>query len=214
MSSKIPEDKSGLKKIISIPAVYNLVQFVAGARMYRTRMVRDYIKPFDGCRILDIGCGTGEYVEFLDQFCSNYEYYGFDAEAAYIESAQQRYADRPKLQFFARLLTEDVIEEIESFDIVMAMGVMHHMDDELVMSLLRLARKALKPSGRFITYDPGCFVDMNSIERFFVNHDRGRNIRSPDHYERLVSQVFQNRSRAEPKLTYYSVRNVVFTCRQ
>ena len=57
---KMHEDKSGLKRIISTPAVYNLVQFLAGASLYRDRMVSDFIKPVVGNRILDIGCGTGE----------------------------------------------------------------------------------------------------------------------------------------------------------
>ena len=214
MNTKVHEDKSGLKSVISIPSVYNIVQLVAGARMYRTRMVQNYIKPFEGCRILDIGCGTGEYVEFLDKACTDYEYVGFDAEDAYIESARKNYADRPKLQFFARLLTEDAIQELGGFDIVTAIGVMHHMDDALVLSLLRLAKSALKPAGRFITYDPGAFIDMNPIERFFVRHDRGRNIRSPEHYDTLVSEVFSKRERHEPSLTYYPTRNVVFVCEQ
>jgi ubiquinone/menaquinone biosynthesis C-methylase UbiE len=52
------ENKSGIHSIISAPWVYNLVQWAAGAKMYRETMVNDYIKPTDGCKILDIGCGT------------------------------------------------------------------------------------------------------------------------------------------------------------
>lgn len=206
------EDKTGLKRIISVSGVYNVIQLLAGARMYRTRMVRDYVKPFDGCRILDIGCGTGEYVEFLDRACTRYEYYGFDAEAGYIEYARKRFAKRPDVHFYHRLLTEDAVAEFETFDIVTAMGVMHHMDDELVTSLLRLAKKALKQAGRLITYDPGQFPDMNGIEKFFVKHDRGRNIRSAQQYDRLIASTFRSREHTEPYLTYYPCRNVVFTC--
>src|SRR4051794_38036752 len=126
MADAAQEDKKGLKAVVSIPAVYNIVQLLAGARMYRTRMVQDYIRPFTGCRILDIGCGTGEYVEVLDKSCTAYEYFGFDGEGAYIEWARKTYAHRPNLQFVARVLTEDAVDELESFDIVMAMGVIHH----------------------------------------------------------------------------------------
>jgi SAM-dependent methyltransferase len=92
------------------------------------------------------------------------------------------------------------------------MGVMHHLEDRLVLSLLRLAKDALKPGGRLVTYDPGRFVDMNHIERLFVNHDRGRNIRFPEHYDGLVAQVFPVREIYLPYLTYYQCRNVVFNC--
>jgi SAM-dependent methyltransferase len=214
MTTGIHEDKSGFKSIISFPWVYNVIQLIAGARMYRSRMVQKYIKPFEGCRILDIGCGTGEYVGFLDDNCKNYEYYGFDAELSYVNSAQRRYCGRQNIRFSAQPLTADAVQEIGGFDIVMAIGVMHHMDDPLVLSLLRLAKSAMKPAGRFVTYDPGYFSDMNRIERFFVKHDRGRNIRTPRHYDDLISQVLPNRECHEPSLTYYPTRNVVFVCQQ
>jgi cyclopropane fatty-acyl-phospholipid synthase-like methyltransferase len=206
------EDKRGLKRIISKPAIYNLVQLLAGARMYRNRMVRDYIKPFKGCRILDIGCGTGEYVEFLDRHCDAYEYFGFDGEAGYIAYAQRLFAHRPGIRFHHRILTEDRSSEFKNFDIVMAIGVMHHMGDDLVLSLLRAAKMALSPGGRLITYDPGQFSDMNAIEGFFVKHDRGRNIRFVQDYERLVGQAFQRYTSYVPRLTYYPCRNVIFEC--
>ena len=206
------EDKSGLKRMISAPAVYNLVQFAAGASMYRNRMVRDFIKPAANDRILDIGCGTGEYVKFLDRHCPSYEYYGFDGEAGYVAYSKTLFAGRNNLHFYHRVLTEAGIAEFESFDIVLAIGVMHHMDDALVTSLLRLAKRALKPGGRLVTYDPGRFSDANVIENFFVKHDRGRNIRAPEHYERIVKQVFPVVRLHVPRLTYYPCRNVVFEC--
>jgi SAM-dependent methyltransferase len=206
------EDNSGLKSIIRTPAVYNLIQLIAGARMYRARMVREYIKPFEGCRILDIGCGTGEYVEFLDRYCSRYEYFGFDAEARYVAYGKQLFANRPEIHLYHRELTAEAIQEFNDFDIALAIGVMHHMDDSLVLSLLQMAKKALNQSGRLVTYDPGQFKDTSRIEMFFVNHDRGRNIRFPEHYDRLVSQVFSTRKMYLPSLTYYPCRNVVFDC--
>lgn len=205
-------DGGGPKRILSRPAMYNLLQLFAGARMYRSRMVRDYIRPFEGCRILDIGCGTGEYVEVLDRYCATYEYSGFDGEAGYIAHAQHRFADRLGIRFHHRILTEDESAEFKHFDIVLAMGVMHHMDDDLVLSLLRAAKTALSPGGRLITYDPGQFSDMNVIERFFLKQDRGRNIRFVWDYERLIEQTFPRYESYVGCLAYYPSRNVMFEC--
>ena len=212
MSQKIDEDKSGLKKFISFGWVYELVQFVAGANMYRTKMVQDYIKPFEGCKILDIGCGTGEYVRFLDKFCKQYEYYGFDSEANYIERGKSLFKNRPEIHLHQQILTADTVKEIGEFDIVIAIGVMHHMSDEVVLSLLNTAYAALKPGGRLVTYDPGRFENEKFMETFFAKYDRGRNIRSQGNYAKLIAKVFSDFKGFEPMLTYYPSRNVVFEC--
>lgn len=212
MAKKVDEDKSGLKRLISFGWVYELVQFVAGANIYRTKVTRDYIKPFEGCKILDIGCGTGEYVRFLDKFCRQYEYYGFDSEANYIERGKALFKGRPEIHLRHQMLTAETIDEIGQFDIVIAIGVMHHMSDEVVLSLLHTAKAALKPGGRLVTYDPGRFENEKIMETFFAKYDRGRNIRPQAAYAKLISQVFTDFKGFEPMLTYYPVRNVLFEC--
>ncbi len=206
------ENKSGIHSIISAPWVYNLVQWVAGAKMYREKMVADYIKPFDGCRVLDIGCGTGEYIHHLRQYCKDFEYYGFDGEGVYIEYAKELFKDDPKMHFYHMILTEENIKDFQNFDIVIATGVMHHLDDPIVVSLLHLAKQALKKGGRLVTYDPGKYENMSAIEKFFVKYDRGRSIRYEGEYAGLISQVFPRYKAYSPYLTYYKSRNIVFEC--
>ena len=206
------ENKSGVHSIISAPWIYNMVQLIAGARMYRNTMVRDYIKPFDGCKILDIGCGTGEYVNHFYDYCKSFEYYGFDGEGVYIEYGKELFKDKPNVHLYHKILTEEGVKEFNNFDIVIATGVMHHLDDPIVISMLRLAKLALKPGGRLITYDPGKFDDMNFFEKFFVRYDRGRSIRFEKEYAALISQVFTSFKFSTPYLTYFKVRNVVCEC--
>lgn len=206
------EKKSGLHAIISTPFVYNLVQWVAGAKLYRERMVANYIQPFEGCRILDIGCGTGEYAEYFKKRISKFEYFGFDGEESYIEWGKKHFEGDSRVQLFHKILTEEEIKEFNNFDIVIATGVMHHLDDELVVSLLNLSKKALKPGGKLVTYDPGNYEDANAIERFFVKNDRGRSIRFKEGYEALIRQVFPRYIAHIPYLTWFKVRNIVFEC--
>jgi SAM-dependent methyltransferase len=208
----VAENKSGIHSYISTPWVYNLVQWAAGAKMYREKMVADFIKPFDNAKILDIGCGTGEYIHHISGHCKNFEYYGFDGEKVYIDYANKLFAGQSNFHFYHKILTENEVKEFNNFDIVIATGVMHHLDDALVVSLLRLAKLALKPGGRLITYDPGKFTDMSVYEKFFVKYDRGRSIRSEQQYADLVKVVFPHYKSHAVYLTYYKSRNIVFEC--
>ena len=51
---------TGVRAILSIPAVYSLLQKIMGAHKGRQILVRNYIQPYSGMKILDIGCGTAD----------------------------------------------------------------------------------------------------------------------------------------------------------
>ena len=69
-----------------------------------------------------------------------------------------------------------------------------------------------KPGGRLVTYDTGKFDDMTTMEKFFLNFDRGRSIRNEREYAALIKQVFPKYNSYEPNLSYYNSRNIVFEC--
>lgn len=74
----------------------------------------------------------------------------------------------------------------------MATGVLHHLDDEQAVGLMRLAHSALRAGGRLITTDP-CFAgDQSVVSRFLVSHDRGQNVRDAAGYEALARAVFES----------------------
>jgi SAM-dependent methyltransferase len=59
---------------------------IGGDRRNRA-LVRDYIRPLAGDRVLDIGCGPGTMAPYLP----GSDYVGFDASAEYIDRAQHRF---------------------------------------------------------------------------------------------------------------------------
>lgn len=132
---------SGLRTILSHPAVYDLFQNLMGADRIRRELVSEHIRPTEGMRLLDIGCGTARILDYLPVL----DYYGFDLSRDYIDEAESRYADRGV--FRCALVEEATLHGEPPFDLVLAVGVLHHLDDQSALQLMLLAKSALKEGG-------------------------------------------------------------------
>jgi len=175
---------SGIRAILSSPQFYELFQKLMGINYIRSEFVREFINPFPACRILDIGCGPARILDYLPD-C---QYYGFDPSRKYIDDAILRYGKRG--HFHCSLVEKATIDHLELFDIVIAVGVLHHLDDDQSLRLLRLAKSALRDSGKLITIDPVFVEAQNVVSRFLINRDRGLNVRSSQEYFELAHSVF------------------------
>ena len=73
---------------------------------------------------------------------------------------------------------------------VLALGTLHHMNDNEVLELLELAEYCLTPGGHFVSLDP-CFVKNQSyISKLMIKNDRGQNVRTLNRYKELAGKVF------------------------
>ena len=63
-----------LKKTLDNPVVFNSFEFLMGVNKTRRILVNDYIKPWENCKILDIGCGTGDFRGIFARQCSIHRY--------------------------------------------------------------------------------------------------------------------------------------------
>lgn len=84
------------------------------------------------------------------------------------------------------------LESLPSFDIVLAIGLLHHLDDAVAVDVMQLAAKALQPGGRLLTIDPCLDVSQSPIARLLIRSDRGQNVRDKVGYEGLASAVFES----------------------
>lgn len=174
----------GLRAILSNPLVYSTLQSLMGAHRGRTSFVADFVKPASGMKVLDVGCGPAEILDYLPAV----DYWGFDISEKYIAHAVKKYSDRGR--FFPRLLAMDDLATMPKFDVVLATGVLHHMDDTVAIEFLRLAHEALKPGGRLVTIDPCWVPGQNPVARFLIARDRGQNVRTEAGYQQLMATVF------------------------
>ena len=175
---------SGVRAILSHPAVYSGFQWIMGGYKGRRQFVEDFIKPYPGMKILDIGCGPADILDSLD----GVDYWGYDISDAYIRQANQRFAGRGT--FVRKILTKSDLEKLPTFDVVLALGVLHHLDDSEAADLLKLSSTALRESGRVITIDPCLDPSQNPLARFLIRRDRGQNVRTLKGYTELATQVF------------------------
>jgi SAM-dependent methyltransferase len=178
---------SGLRAVLSHPLIYDTVQNIMGAQAIRRDLVDNVIRLAAGSRILDIGCGTAEILPFLPV---GVEYWGYDISQEYIDAARKRFGTRG--HFECRQLDQAELEKLPKFEAVIAVGVLHHLDDAVAADLFGLARSALVEDGRMITIDPCLAKGQNPIARYLILHDRGQNVRTQEGYCNLAARTFSH----------------------
>lgn len=175
----------GIRGILGLPAIYSQFQKLLGATQLRRDMVAKYICAVPGDKVLDIGCGPGDMLAMLREV----DYTGIDLNEDYIAAARSTFG--PHGSFCvgdARDLGRLADQE---FDIILGMGLLHHLDDAAAGGVFRFASSVLRPEGRMISLDP-CFSEtQSSIARWLINRDRGQNVRAAEGYSALARPAFE-----------------------
>ncbi len=129
--------------------------------MLTNKMISPLMKVTEiksGSRILDIGCGPGNSTNILSE--TGAKVTGIDFSQKMIDNATISY---PKINF-KQADAESIPEEDNTFDVVIANYVVHHLPDpEKVFS--EIAR-VLKPNGKFAFAVWGPKVEQSSIGAF------------------------------------------------
>jgi cyclopropane fatty-acyl-phospholipid synthase-like methyltransferase len=186
-SENIDQREGGLHAILSYPLVYKYFQRLSGAESAFRKYVNHIIQPDVHSRILDIGCGEGYILNFLP---AGVTYMGYDMSAAYINYAKKRFGSRGK--FFNERVSEMVIQDNEPFDIVLATGLLHHLNDTEGQELFKIGYSCLKPGGLMFTYDNAYLNGQSAIARYISSKDRGQHVRFPEQYRKIASHAFEN----------------------
>jgi SAM-dependent methyltransferase len=147
--------------------------------------VSEYVKPVAGEKVLDIGCGPADILNYMPDV----QYTGVDISLEYIQSAKKRFGNKGRF-FCDDIGMINIEQEWGTFNLVMATGVVHHLDDAQAAQLFSLARIALRRGGRLITFD-GCYVPGQSkVTAWLLGKDRGEFVRTQPEYMRLASGSF------------------------
>lgn len=177
------ETTTGLRRALGSPALYSALQNLLGARSVREHVLREHLLARPGERVLDLGCGPGDSAALL----SEVDYVGVDRNPAYIQAARRR--GYPRAEFLCADVRSLLLEP-GSFDAVLAIGLLHHLDDRDAARVAGLAAAALADDGRLVTVDPARAPGQPKTARFLIRRDRGRNVRAPEALTRLVATHF------------------------
>lgn len=174
-----------LERVLASSQAYEASRRFIGA--YREmELLRDrVIRPEPGLRVLDFGCGNGRLVRFLP----GVEYIGVDSNPSYIEAASREHTT-PGTTFICGDVFQLDTLGIQPVDVVVCLGVLHHLDDDTAGRGLASASELLRPGGRVVTMDPCFEPSQRSTARVLMALDRGRFVRHPGDYRRLVGNSF------------------------
>ena len=183
------QDNSGLTGILSNSYIYEQLQNLVGAKHAQNWLADHYWKVSAGQKVVDVGCGSGATLANLRR---DITYVGFDVSKDYIAAGQRRFDTRATfIVSTAEQLLHTSDPRLADSDLVLCNGILHHLDDEEVIHVLRLAKQILTDTGRLVCFEPTFLVHQGFLSEWLMRKDRGKNIRLESEWRQLIGSVFK-----------------------
>ncbi len=173
-----------LKTTLEISLFYTLLQKLILQKSGLEVLKKQLWKFESNTKIIDIGCGPGNMIQYLPQPVN---YLGIDVSEAYIKKAKEL---MPSGIFFigdcSRFMNESKFNQA---DLVMCNGVLHHLNDDEVCEVFNFVEKNIKRSGgRFIAFEPVHLIYQPKLSTWFMNQDRGKYVRTESRWKELFAR--------------------------
>lgn len=147
--------------------------FLQGKSFYYSSWLWEHQKamekiPSSG-KILEVGCGTGSFIERLSKK-------GYDCTGLELNDAAVQVCREKGLKVYNELLDKHLIENAGTYDVVCAFQVLEHVYD--VNSFITECIKCLKPGGKLIFAVPNNFP-------YYSKYDKYNTLNMPPHHSGL-----------------------------
>lgn len=116
---------------------------------YKVQQVKEILKS-EPEKILDFGCGDGQSCEFFRRYFPKTALVGVDISPESIKIAQDKEISNVS---FICVPGEELPFEEESFDLIFASGVFHHIEKEKHFSTVVELKKKLKKGGKIFIFE-------------------------------------------------------------
>jgi SAM-dependent methyltransferase len=175
---------ASMKDLLSHVPLYVGLQKAVGADKLRYWCL-DAARIQPGEVVIDVGCGPAYYFERLPQPLT---YHGFDTDQKYIEQARSKLGDRGT--FHHGVFDGKAAADLPAPDVVLLLGLLHHLSDPDSRDLLELCASILTPRGRVVSVDTAFVPGQGRLSRWMSHNDRGEFVRDPEGFEALAAPYF------------------------
>lgn len=134
---------------------YDLLVTLAGAGRRLQQRVFELTEIRPDHTVLDVGCGTGSFLELVSKESPPAKLVGVDPDPQSLEIAQGRLADHRNTATLQCAFAEKLPVENESVDVCVSALTFHHMPDHAKRQTATELYRVLKPGGQLVVADFG-----------------------------------------------------------
>ena len=177
--------KSGIfYNLLDLPFIYQTVQFLLRKFNTNSRIFSEFFVFDENAVVLDCGCGPGNYRRYI----KSREYIGIDINEKHIAKAKRNYPDD---RFVTQDLTKFDSEMIKNIDVVLMIGILHHLPDDICRNIFEDFYKKLSTDGKVYCIDPVFIQNQRKVAKFLARRDKGNFVRTSESYKNLVGPMFK-----------------------
>ena len=192
--------------ILRIPTMYRLFQWANGADKMRRIYAKEYMRLDETASILDIACGTADILNYVEDRAHT----GVDLSQKYIEYDKRRYRKKENAQFICADANEYLQADRRRYDLILLMGIMHHLNDGELRSCLNMLKTQIDCcGGRLLTLDGVYQPGLTRFERALLDGDRGKHIRTLEQYLAIFMEYFPDYRYEIRKNLYFLPYNIL-----
>ena len=175
--------KNFKNNLLKNPLPFNVVRSILLAgkgRMYKE--LRNAIVPEKGSKVLDVGCGTGEFALLFD---NSIDYTGIDMNLGFLDYASNLYKNQNKK--FVQMDATKMSFKKSEFDISLLLSFIHHFSEEDLDKILKEVNRITKKSIFVLEPVPRKY---NLLSRIVYALDRGDFIRKKEEQLKILDKYF------------------------